>query len=107
MAKQSSNKAEGKPRSKNRVKKLLDKRKKEYHLPLPDNKTGRVLSKRVRIVPGFLRNAWAEIRQVSWPGRKETARLTVAVFIFSIIFGSFVAALDYGIGKLFKEVILK
>jgi preprotein translocase subunit SecE len=107
MAKQSSKKAEGKSRSKGRVKTVLDKRKKEYHLPLPDNKLGRIFSKRVRIVPGFLRNAWAEIRQVTWPGRKETLRLTIAVFIFSIIFGSFVSALDYGIGKLFKEVILK
>lgn len=62
---------------------------------------------RLRIVPGFLRNAWAEIRQVTWPGRKETARLTVAVLIFSVVFGAFIAALDFGLDKLFKEVILR
>lgn len=63
-------------------------------------------SRRFHIFPKILRNAWAEIRQVTWPGRKETFRLTIAVLIFSIIFGAFVAALDYGLGKLFKEVIL-
>jgi preprotein translocase subunit SecE len=59
------------------------------------------------LVPKFLREAWREVRQVTWPGKKETARLTLAVFIFSIIFGAFVAAVDYGLDKLFKEVILK
>ena len=63
--------------------------------------------RKLHIFPKFLRNAWAEIQQVTWPGRKETARLTVAVLIFSIIFGGFIAALDYGLDKLFKEVILR
>jgi preprotein translocase subunit SecE len=62
--------------------------------------------RRFHIFPKFLRNAWAEIKQVTWPSRKETARLTVAVLIFSIIFGAFVAALDFGLDRLFKEVIL-
>lgn len=62
--------------------------------------------RRFHIFPGFLRNAWAEIKQVTWPSRQETIRLTFAVLIFSIIFGAFVAALDFGLDRLFKEVIL-
>jgi preprotein translocase subunit SecE len=63
--------------------------------------------RRFHILPKPLRNAWAEVRQVTWPGRKETVRLTIAVLIFSIIFGAFIAVLDLALDKLFKEVILR
>lgn len=62
--------------------------------------------RRFHIFPKFLRNAWAEIKGVTWPGRKETIRLTFAVLIFSIVFGAFVSAMDFGLDKLFKEIIL-
>lgn len=80
---------------------------KEYHLPLPDNKLGRLLSKRGRLVPKFFKEAWAEIKLVTWPNRRETYRLTVAVFVFALVFGVLVALLDVGLDKVFKEVIIK
>ncbi len=67
----------------------------------------RIGKRRIHFTPKFLRNAWAEIRQVTWPGRTETRRLTTAVIIFSIIFGVSIALLDYGLDKLFKEVFTK
>ena len=79
----------------------------EYHMPLPDNKAGRILKKRVPLIPRFIRNSWAELRQVKWPNRRETRRLTIAVLIFSVIFGISVSLLDAGLDKLFKEVIIK
>lgn len=57
--------------------------------------------------PTFLRGAWKELRQVTWPGRKETWRLTAAVFVFALIFGALIAITDYGLDKLFRKVILK
>ena len=59
------------------------------------------------IVPRYLRNAWGELRQVSWPSRIETLRLTSAVIIFAAVFGLLIAATDYGLDKVFKKVILK
>jgi len=82
--------------------------RKEYHpIKLPDNRLGRVLNKRGRFFPKFIREAWAEIRQVTWPTPRETVRLTTAVFIFSVIFAVIVAILDYGLDKAFREVIIK
>lgn len=78
----------------------------EYYLPLPDNRLGRFLNKRRYIIPGFLRNAWAEVRQVTWPGRRETAKLTLAVITFALVFGTMIWVVDYGIEKLFRELIL-
>lgn len=81
--------------------------KKEYHLPLPDNRAGAILQKRVRLAPKFMREAGQEIRLVTWPNARETWRLTMAVFIFSVIFAAIVGVLDYGLDKLFREVIIK
>jgi preprotein translocase SecE subunit len=59
------------------------------------------------IIPPYLRNSWRELRLVTWPNRKESRQLTLAVMIFAIIFGVLVAGVDYGLDKLFKQVILK
>lgn len=112
---QKSSKKTGKPKRTSaavtRVRKPLAKanefRKREYYLPLPDNKVGRFLNKRRRFIPSYFRNAFKEIRQVVWPNRKETTQLTVAVFIFAIIFGFLVTVTDYGLDKLFKKVLIK
>ena len=59
------------------------------------------------ILPKFLRNAFNELRMVTWPDRKETWKLTSAVFVFAIAFGAVIAATDFVLDKLFRAVILK
>lgn len=66
--------------------------------------TGRVLATVLLI--RYIRNSWRELRQVSWPGRKETFKLTIAVFAFAVIFGLTIAVVDYGLDKLFRKVLL-
>lgn len=64
----------------------------------------RILS---RLMPRYFVNSWHEVKQVTWPGRKETWRLTGAVFIFAVVFGASVALVDKGLESLFRQVILK
>lgn len=59
------------------------------------------------LVPRYLVNSWRELRQVHWPNRRETWRLTLAVFIFAIVFGALVAGVDKGLDEVFKKVVLK
>lgn len=59
------------------------------------------------LVPRYFVNSWRELRQVQWPSRRETWRLTLAVFVFAIVFGALVAGVDKGLDELFKKVILK
>lgn len=59
------------------------------------------------LAPPYFRNSWKELRQVTWPKRRESLRLTFAVIVFAIIFGCLVALLDYILDKVFKEVLLK
>ena len=59
------------------------------------------------LVPRFIRNAFAELKLVTWPNARKTRDLTFAVLLFAIVFGVSVAALDWGLDKLFREVLLK
>lgn len=88
------------------VRKVVDFGKKEVYLPLPDNKVGRFLNKRRSFVPSYFRESWKELKQVTWPNRKQTIQLTIAVFVFAIIFALFVAMVDYGLDKVFRKVLL-
>ena len=66
---------------------------------------GRILGKVLLI--NYFRSAWKELRQVTWPDRKETRQLTLAVFAFAVVFGIMITLTDYGLDKVFKKVILK
>lgn len=55
----------------------------------------------------YFRDSWRELRQVTWPNRKETWQLTFAVFIFAIVFGLIISITDYGLDKVFKRVLLR
>jgi preprotein translocase subunit SecE len=65
---------------------------------------GRILYKILLI--GYLRDSWAELRKVVWPGRRETASLTLAVFTFATIFALIVTTVDFGLDRLFKQLLL-
>lgn len=80
--------------------------KKEYYIPLPDNKVGRFLNKKRSFIPKYFKESWAELRQVEWPDAKTTFKLTIAVFVFAIAFGLVIAVVDYGLDKLFRKIIL-
>jgi preprotein translocase SecE subunit len=55
----------------------------------------------------YIRSSLQELRLVTWPTRREGRRLTTAVIIFSVVFGALIALVDYGLDKLFKQVLLK
>lgn len=58
-------------------------------------------------LPRYVRNSWVELRRVTWPSRRETWRLTFAVLAFSVAFGVLIALVDFGLDKLFREVLIK
>jgi preprotein translocase SecE subunit len=59
------------------------------------------------LVPKYFVNSWRELRKVIWPNRRETWRLTLAVFVFAIIFGALVAGVDKALDEIFKKLVLK
>ncbi|GAC1502957.1 MAG: hypothetical protein NVS1B10_07910 [Candidatus Saccharimonadales bacterium] len=59
------------------------------------------------VVPVYFRQSWTELRQVSWPTIRQSRQLTFAVIVFAVIFGATIALVDYGLDKIFKNVLLK
>ncbi|HKR81879.1 MAG TPA: preprotein translocase subunit SecE [Candidatus Saccharimonadales bacterium] len=59
------------------------------------------------LVPPYFRNSWRELRMTTWPTLKQSRQLTTAVMLFAIVFGVLVAGADYGLDKLFKQVLIK
>jgi preprotein translocase subunit SecE len=63
--------------------------------------------RRFKLIPRFFPEAWTELKLVTWPTKKEAARLTGAVLIFATFFAIFVQLLDFVFNKLVKEIFLK
>ncbi|HUD06855.1 MAG TPA: preprotein translocase subunit SecE [Candidatus Saccharimonadales bacterium] len=63
--------------------------------------------RRFHIIPRFFGESWRELKDVTWPDRKITSKLTVAVILFSVVFGTAVGLVDWGLGVVFKRVVLK
>lgn len=58
------------------------------------------------LLPRFVRNSWKELKLVEWPNWMQSLRLTFAVIVFAIIFGVTVAAVDYGLDKIFRQLLV-
>jgi preprotein translocase SecE subunit len=59
------------------------------------------------LFPEYFRSSWRELKLVKWPNWKQSRQLTFAVLVFAIIFGITVAIVDYGLDKLFRDILLK
>ena len=79
--------------------------KTEYHLIKPKDNAG-FFTKSRSLTPSYIKNSLSELKNVTWPGRKETWKLVFAVYVFALSMGVFIAVLDFGLEKLFKQVIL-
>ncbi len=81
--------------------------KKEYYVVKPHESGFKgFLTKRRRWTPGYFRSAFKELRLVTWPSRHNTWKLVASVFLFSIVFGTAIAIVDFGLDKLFKQAFL-
>jgi preprotein translocase SecE subunit len=54
----------------------------------------------VRAVLRFFRNAYGELRTVSWLSRKDTVKFSIYILLFLVLSAITIAALDLGLYKL-------
>lgn len=59
------------------------------------------------VAPRYVRNAFKELGQVTWPSWKKTWSLTFAVLIFAVVFGALITITDYGLDKLIRRIVLR
>lgn len=55
----------------------------------------------------YFRDSWRELKLVTWPTIPDSLRLTLAVILFSVVFGTLIAIVDYGLDKIFRQILLK
>jgi preprotein translocase subunit SecE len=60
----------------------------------------------LRAIGGYFKGSWQELREVSWPTRKATWGMTLAVMIFTLVLAVIILLLDLGFEQLFKRIIL-
>lgn len=90
------------------VRKIVSALKKEYTpIKTSDSKTGTFLGRRGNLTPMYFIVAFRELRKVTWPTKKTAAKLTLAVFIFSVALSTLILGIDQAFDWLFKNVILK
>lgn len=87
------------------VSKIGNALKTEFHV-LPQSEQPGFFTKSRRATPSYFVKSIAELKNVTWPGRKETWKLVFAVFAFALTIGVVIALLDFGLEKLFRQVIL-
>jgi preprotein translocase SecE subunit len=60
-----------------------------------------------KLFPKYFINSFRELRQVTWPTRRETWKLTFAVLIFAVMFGLVISLADYGLSNAVKRIVLR
>ena len=53
----------------------------------------------------YVKNSWAEIRQVRWPNRKSTWGMVSAILLYTVIFVTFITLLDALFKYLFNNFL--
>lgn len=53
---------------------------------------------------GYFKGAWQELKQVRWPNRRTTWKLTAAVIVFTAIFVAIIVLLDMGFDLLLDKI---
>lgn len=55
----------------------------------------------------YIRDSWAELRQVRWPNRKMTWKMVAAVIVYSLLFVVLISVLDVFFSWLFNLMLGK
>ncbi|MEO0086293.1 MAG: preprotein translocase subunit SecE [candidate division WOR-3 bacterium] len=59
----------------------------------------------IKRIADYLADVWAELKKVSWVGRKELLTTTVVVIVFSTVLALFVAVFDLLFSQLLHLVL--
>lgn len=109
-------------KAKNSENKKLAKSKKEQAAVKEKAKKAAVKEKKARKVPTVLKPLWwllapfralgryikesfQEIRQVRWPSRKETWKMTISVIVYVILISAFIMLLDLLLTEIFNGIL--
>lgn len=59
----------------------------------------------IRKFRNFIKSSYQELKKVTWPTKREAARLTAYVIGVSLCVGLFVAGIDYLLNTLLEQIV--
>lgn len=90
--------------------KKLKSLNKEVNLPVVNENNKKMpkflVKKRKVRLPKYFIDSWKEIKKVTWPSRKESLKLTLAVAIFTLVFTIVTVIADYLFSEIVERIIL-
>ena len=101
-AKDEKSKTPPKETAKKAVKKVVKKTEKLEQKP---DKKPFILFRPFITFGRYIRDSWREIRQVRWPDRKLTWKMTGAVVVYVLIFAAVIMLLDALFAFLFNKLL--
>ncbi|NPA94859.1 MAG: preprotein translocase subunit SecE [Thermodesulfobacteria bacterium] len=69
----------------------------------PEQKTAPI--SRIQAIKQYLQEVRAEFDKITWPSRKETISMTIAVMVISIFFAAYLGLVDMSLSKLVGVII--
>ncbi|MDR0591503.1 MAG: preprotein translocase subunit SecE [Candidatus Nomurabacteria bacterium] len=94
--------------SKTTVKVIKDTSKKERKESKPVAKSGgfaRTFFRPLTATGRYIKLSWAELRQVRWPNRRTTWKLTLSVIVYCVIFATLIMLLDMLFQFIFNKAL--
>lgn len=86
------------------VKKSSRKEKRELKKRAKAEAKANKPEKRIPVI-SYIKDSFHEIRQVRWPNRKETWKLTLSVIVYVVVIALFITLLDAGLEILMKNIL--
>lgn len=93
--------------------KVVESDKKQVRSKKPTNRNRKTNGKKTFIlfVPfvafgRYVRDSWRELRQVQWPSRSATWKMTLAIIVFCSLVGVLVVVFDWVSQWIIQEVVL-
>ena len=53
----------------------------------------------------FVKEAWQELKKVTWPGRKETLGGTGVVLLLVVLISIYLGLIDFGLSRLVRHIM--
>jgi preprotein translocase subunit SecE len=69
----------------------------KFKIPLP---------KPVKRAGAYIKNSFAELKNVTWPNRRLSINYTVSVIVFSLVFSLLLTGVDWVFTELVKKMLL-
>lgn len=77
------------------------------HMPMPGFLKFKIpIPKPIKKASSYIKNSFAELKNVTWPNRRLSINYTLSVIMFSVVFSLLLTGVDWVFTELVKKMLL-